>query len=154
MTWCTQWCWVLLLNSAHRLDLIGVCLGAVLVVASVLCLVSVPLKDVLISTVTGKLIAYPAAREKGKSHLLHRTQIRLWAGSCCISDTLFVTKKWRSTKDITLYNMSFKDNYIYIYIYSLRKKAQNMSQGRYPFKRYTFVPYLPLKGAYKYHEGV
>lgn len=73
----TQWCWVLLLNSAHRLDLIGVCLGAVLIVASVLSLVSVPLKDVLISTVTGKLIAYPAAREKGKSPLLHRTQIRL-----------------------------------------------------------------------------
>lgn len=132
MTWCTQWCWVLLLNSAHRLDLIGVCLGAVLVVASVLCLVSVPLKDVLISTVTGKLIAYPAARGKGKSHLLHRTQIRLWAGSCCISDTLFVTKKWRSTKDITLYNMSFKDNYIYIHP---QKKGTKDVTGAVPFQK-------------------
>ncbi len=78
MSW---WCGVLLLNSAHRLDLIGVCLRAVLVVASVLSLVSVPLKDVLISTVSGKLIADPAARDKGKSLLLHRTQIRLRAGS-------------------------------------------------------------------------
>lgn len=49
------------------------CLGAEVIVASVLSFVSVSLEDVLISTITGKLIAYPAAGEKGKAHLLHRT---------------------------------------------------------------------------------
>lgn len=62
-----------MLNSAHRLDLIGVCLGAIFIVASVLSLASVSLKDVLISTVTGKLIANPAAREKQISFIAQRT---------------------------------------------------------------------------------
>ncbi len=34
-----------------------------------------------------------------------------------------------------------------------RKKVQNLSLGRYLFKRYNFVTYSSLKGAYWYHTA-
>lgn len=56
----------LVLDPANGLHLVGVSLGAVLVVASVLALVSVSLQDVLVSTVTRELVGNPAAeREEG-----------------------------------------------------------------------------------------
>lgn len=51
----------LVLDSADRLDLVGVSLSAVLIVVSVLSLVSVSLQDVLVATVTGELIGHPGS---------------------------------------------------------------------------------------------
>lgn len=59
----------LVLDSADRLDLVGVSLSAVLVVVSVLSLVSVSLQDVLVTTVTGELIGHPAV--KRRAHVVH-----------------------------------------------------------------------------------
>lgn len=50
-----------LLDPTDGLHLVGVSLGAVLVVVSVLSLVSVSLHDVLVTTVTRELIGNPAA---------------------------------------------------------------------------------------------
>lgn len=56
----------LVLDPTNRLHLVGVSLGAVLVVVSVLALVSVSLQDVLVATVTRELVGNPAVeRERG-----------------------------------------------------------------------------------------
>lgn len=64
----------LVLDPTNGLHLVGVGLGAVLVVVSVLALVSVSLQDVLVATVTRELVGNPAAerrrqgrREEGES---------------------------------------------------------------------------------------
>lgn len=58
----------LVLDPTNGLHLVGVSLGAVLVVVSVLALVSVSLQDVLVTTVTRELVGHPAAeREDGLS---------------------------------------------------------------------------------------
>lgn len=54
----------LVLDPTDGLHLVGVSLGAELVVVSVLALVSVSLQDVLVTTVTGELVGHPAAGEK------------------------------------------------------------------------------------------
>lgn len=57
----------LMLDPTNGLHLVGVSLGAVLVVVSVLALVSVSLQDVLVATVTRELVGYPAAeRDRGR----------------------------------------------------------------------------------------
>lgn len=56
----------LVLDPTNRLHLVGVSLGAVLVVVSVLALASVSLQNVLVATVTRELVGHPAAeRERG-----------------------------------------------------------------------------------------
>lgn len=55
-----------MLDPTNGLHLVGVSLGAVLIVVSVLALVSVSLQDVLVATVTRELIGHPAAGEKKK----------------------------------------------------------------------------------------
>lgn len=50
-----------MLDPTDGLHLVGVSLGAELVVVSVLALVSVSLQDVLVTTVTGELVGHPAA---------------------------------------------------------------------------------------------
>lgn len=54
----------LVLDPTNGLHLVGVSLGAVLIVVSVLALVSVSLQDVLVATVTRELIGHPATGEK------------------------------------------------------------------------------------------
>lgn len=54
----------LVLDPTDGLHLVGVSLGAELVVVSVLALVSVPLQDVLVTTVTGELVGHPAVRRE------------------------------------------------------------------------------------------
>lgn len=56
----------LVLDPTDGLHLVGVSLGAELVVVSVLALVSVPLQDVLVTTVTGELVGHPAGGERWK----------------------------------------------------------------------------------------
>lgn len=56
----------LVLDPTNGLHLVGVSLGAVLIVVSVLALVSVSLQDVLVATVTRELIGHPAAGGKWK----------------------------------------------------------------------------------------
>lgn len=59
----------LVLDPTNRLHLVGVSLGAVLVVVSVLALASVSLQNVLVATVTRELVGHPAAereREAGR----------------------------------------------------------------------------------------
>lgn len=51
----------LVLDPTNGLHLVGVSLGAELVVVSVLSLVSVSLQDVLVATVTRELVGHPAA---------------------------------------------------------------------------------------------
>lgn len=51
----------LLLDPTNGLHLVGVSLGAELIVVSVLALVSVSLQDVLVATVAGELVSHPAA---------------------------------------------------------------------------------------------
>lgn len=63
----------LLLDPTNGLHLVGVSLGAELVVVSVLALVSVSLQDVLVTTVTRELVGHPAAekeraRKEGGGH--------------------------------------------------------------------------------------
>lgn len=53
-----------MLDPTNGLHLVGVSLGAVLIVVSVLALVSVSLQDVLVATVTRELIGHPAAGQK------------------------------------------------------------------------------------------
>lgn len=53
-----------MLDPTNGLHLVGVSLGAVLVVVSVLALVSVSLQDVLVATVTGELVGHPAAERE------------------------------------------------------------------------------------------
>lgn len=53
----------LVLDPTNGLHLVGVSLGAVLVVVSVLALVSVSLQDILVATVTRELVGHPAVRE-------------------------------------------------------------------------------------------
>lgn len=55
----------LVLDPTNGLHLVGVSLGAELVVVSVLALVSVSLQDVLVATVTRELVGDPAARGGG-----------------------------------------------------------------------------------------
>lgn len=50
-----------MLNSSDGLDLIAVGLGAELIIVPEFSLTSVSLKDILVSTVTWKLVAHPAA---------------------------------------------------------------------------------------------
>lgn len=50
----------LVLDPTDGLHLVGVSLGAELVVVSVFALVSVSLQDVLVTTVTGELVGHPA----------------------------------------------------------------------------------------------
>lgn len=57
----------LVLDPTDGLHLVGVSLGAVLVVVSVLALVSVSLQDVLVATVTRELVGHPAAWREGGS---------------------------------------------------------------------------------------
>lgn len=60
----------LVLDPTNGLHLVGVSLGAELVVVSVLALVSVSLQDVLVATVTRELVGNPAAkggRERGEA---------------------------------------------------------------------------------------
>lgn len=58
----------LVLDPTDGLHLVGVGLGAELVVVSVLALVSVSLQDVLVTTVTGELVGHPAAgQERGRN---------------------------------------------------------------------------------------
>lgn len=54
----------LVLDPTNGLHLVGVSLGAVLIVVSVLALVSVSLQDILVATVTRELIGHPAAGGK------------------------------------------------------------------------------------------
>lgn len=70
----------LVLDSADRLDLVGVSLSAVLVVVSVLSLVSVSLQDVLVATVTGELVAHPANGGEGENILKQAPALNL--GTC------------------------------------------------------------------------
>ena len=51
-----------MLNSADRLDLVSVSLGAVLVVVFELSLASVSLQDVLVATVAGELVGHPTGK--------------------------------------------------------------------------------------------
>lgn len=53
-----------MLDPTNGLHLVGVSLGAELIVVSVLALVSVSLQDVLVATVTRELIGHPAAGRK------------------------------------------------------------------------------------------
>ena len=53
-----------MLDPADGLHLVGVSLGAVLIVVPVLALVPVPLHDVLVSTVTGELVGHPAGERE------------------------------------------------------------------------------------------
>lgn len=53
-----------MLDPTNGLHLVGVSLGAELIVVSVLALVSVSLQDVLVATVTRELIGHPAAGGK------------------------------------------------------------------------------------------
>ena len=55
-----------MLHAADRLDLIGVRLGAEVVIVFVLALTSVSLEDVLVSTVTGELVAHPPVEGREK----------------------------------------------------------------------------------------
>lgn len=55
-----------MLDPTNGLHLVGVSLGAVLIVVSVLALVSISLQDVLVATVTRELIGHPAAVGKWK----------------------------------------------------------------------------------------
>lgn len=58
-----------MLDPADGLHLVGVSLGAELIVVSVLALVSVSLQDVLVTTVTGELVGNPAAgKERERRH--------------------------------------------------------------------------------------
>lgn len=60
----------LVLDPTDGLHLVGVSLGAELVVVSVLALVSVSLQDVLVTTVTGELVGHPAAgEERGRNEV-------------------------------------------------------------------------------------
>lgn len=52
----------LVLDPTNGLHLVGVSLGAVLIVVSVLALASVSLQDVLVTTVTRELVGHPAAQ--------------------------------------------------------------------------------------------
>lgn len=56
-----------MLDPTNGLHLVGVSLGAVLIVVSVLALVSVSLQDVLVATVTRELVGHPAAQREGLS---------------------------------------------------------------------------------------
>ena len=49
-----------MLDPTNGLHLVGVSLGAELIVVSVLSLVSVSLQDVLVTTVTRELVGHPA----------------------------------------------------------------------------------------------
>lgn len=61
-----------MLDPTNRLHLVGVSLGAVLIVVSVLALVSVSLQDVLVATVTRELVSHPAVeRKRGKSRSVY-----------------------------------------------------------------------------------
>lgn len=61
----------LVLDPTDGLHLVGVSLGAVLVVVSVLALVSVSLQDVLVATVTRELVGHPGSRvDFDRGHLL------------------------------------------------------------------------------------
>ena len=60
----SQWGASLVLHAADRLDLIGVSLGAKLVVVFELALTSVSLEDVLVSTITRELVAHPPVEEE------------------------------------------------------------------------------------------
>lgn len=53
-----------MLDPTNGLHLVGVSLGAVLVVVSVLALVSVSLQDVLVTTVTRELVGHPATERE------------------------------------------------------------------------------------------
>lgn len=55
-----------MLDPTNGLHLVGVSLGAELVVVSVLSLVSVSLQDVLVATVTRELVGHPAAEIERK----------------------------------------------------------------------------------------
>ncbi len=55
----------LVLDPTNGLHLVGVSLGAVLVVVSVLALVSVSLQDVLVATVSRELVGHPATQKEG-----------------------------------------------------------------------------------------
>lgn len=57
----------LVLDPTNGLHLVGVSLGAELVVVSVLSLVSVSLQDVLVATVTRELVGHPAAEIEGEN---------------------------------------------------------------------------------------
>lgn len=60
----------LVLDPTDGLHLVGVSLGAELVVVSVLALVSVSLQDVLVTTVTGELVGHPATGgERGRNEV-------------------------------------------------------------------------------------
>lgn len=52
----------LMLDPANGLDLMCVCLGAIFIEVSVFSFTPVPLKDVLVSTVTRVLVSHPAVK--------------------------------------------------------------------------------------------
>lgn len=58
-------CGGLVLDPTNGLHLVGVSLGAVLIVVSVLALVSISLQDVLVATVTRELVGNPAVKKEG-----------------------------------------------------------------------------------------
>lgn len=62
-------CQGLVLDPTDGLHLVGVSLGAELVVVSVLALVSVPLQNVLVTTVTGELVGHPAGEGRERKLL-------------------------------------------------------------------------------------
>lgn len=64
-----------MLDPTNGLHLVGVSLGAVLVVVSVLALVSVSLQDVLVAAVTRELVGHPAAGGEGDSSQLKQFNI-------------------------------------------------------------------------------
>lgn len=69
----------LVLDPTNGLHLVGVSLGAELVVVSVLALVSVSLQDVLVATVTRELVGNPAAkggRERERGGRVSQGQIK------------------------------------------------------------------------------
>lgn len=64
-----------MLHPADRLHLVGVSLGAVLIIVSELALASVSLENVLVSTVTGELVGHPPGKRK-KERGRHRERER------------------------------------------------------------------------------
>lgn len=58
-----------MLNPTNGLHLVGVSLGAELVVVSVLSLVSVSLQDVLVASISWELVGHPAEKTKRTTNM-------------------------------------------------------------------------------------
>lgn len=71
-----------MLDPTNGLHLVGVSLGAELIVVSVLALVSVSLQDVLVATVTRELIGHPAAKRKRQCVVKAKTFVNIQRTNC------------------------------------------------------------------------